>query len=507
VTSNPPGIDCGIDCSETYGVGTVVTLTASADVSSGFMGWGGACNGTGGCVVAMDALKAVTAAFSLKTYVGTMTKTGNGSGSVNMTPPGIDCGMGCNAITRTFEHGTMVTLTPMADSGSIFVGWTGACAGTGVCVVTMDGPRQTMATFKLTRNLAVSKAGSGSGTVISSPAGIACGGGTCNAPFTDGAVVTVTASAGAFSYFTGWTGACTGVGQCVVTMNANKTVTATFTLQTFPLIVIKAGTGSGTVASNPAGINCGDTCGALFPASSVVIVTATASTFSNFSGWGGVCAGAEPCVVTMNAAKAVTATFTLRTFPLTVSKAGIGIGTVTSTPAGINCGNTCNADFSGGTGVTLTATPDAGASFSSWSGACSGSGPCAVTMDAAKDVTATFGVPGAVTPQASTMYYGQQLQIEGEAMAAAPAAVTKLVVFTGTVPAGIFLVGVEGSEPYASEIAAGRLINRLLAEGCGTHGECAAVNVAVYAPDGTHTDFVVTSPVSTEYLYLPHVRR
>ena len=127
-------------------------------------------------------------------------------------------------------------------------------------------------------------------------------------------------------------------------------------------------------------------------------------------------------------------------------------------------------------------------------------------MDAAKAVTATFGVPGAVTPQASTMYYGQQLTVEGEVVAAAPVTVTKLVVFTGTVPAGIFLLGVEGSAPYAGEVSAGRLINRLLAEGCGG-GACSAVNCTVYAPDGTHTDFVVTSPVMTDHLYLPQVSR
>src|SRR5262249_33144494 len=75
---------------------------------------------------------------------------------------------------------------------------------------------------------------------------------------------------------------------------------------------------------------------------------------------------------------------------LTVARAGTGAGVVTSSPAGINCGTSCSATFSSGTVVTLTASPVAGSSFSGWSGACSGTGPCHVTMSAARSVTGTF---------------------------------------------------------------------------------------------------------------------
>jgi hypothetical protein len=80
------------------------------------------------------------------------------------------------------------------------------------------------------------------------------------------------------------------------------------------------------------------------------------------------------------------------TYALTVTKGGDGTGTVTSAPGGIACGSDCSEAFASGTSVTLSATADAGSSFSGWSGACSGSGPCAVTIDAAKSVTATFTV-------------------------------------------------------------------------------------------------------------------
>ena len=76
---------------------------------------------------------------------------------------------------------------------------------------------------------------------------------------------------------------------------------------------------------------------------------------------------------------------------LTVSKAGGGSGSVTSTPSGISCSSTCGHQFEDGTAVTLTASPVAGSSFGGWSGgACSGTGPCQLVLKADTTVTATF---------------------------------------------------------------------------------------------------------------------
>src|SRR5207244_10475332 len=117
------------------------------------------------------------------------------------------------------------------------------------------------------------------------------------------------------------------------------------------------------------------------------------TTGSAFTGWsGGACTGTGPCTVTLTAATTVTASFT-PTFSLTVSKAGTGSGTVASTPAGITCGTDCSETYLSGTLVTLTAAPDAGSVFTGWSGgACTGTGPCTVTLGAATTVTATFDI-------------------------------------------------------------------------------------------------------------------
>jgi subtilisin family serine protease len=157
------------------------------------------------------------------------------------------------------------------------------------------------------------------------------------------------------------------------------------------LTVTKSGTGTGTVTSSPAGINCGSTCSASFDSGTSVTLTATAAAGSRFAGWsGGGCSGTGTCQVTMNEATSVTATFTLQ-HTLSVTKGGTGTGSVTSSPAGINCGSTCAASFDSGASVTLTATAAAGSDFTGWSGGgCSGTGTCTVTLNADTTVTATF---------------------------------------------------------------------------------------------------------------------
>jgi YVTN family beta-propeller protein len=80
--------------------------------------------------------------------------------------------------------------------------------------------------------LNVAEAGTGGGTVMSSPAGINCPTTTCSANFPAGTSVTLTASPNAGSVFVGWGGACSGSGTCTVTMNSNQAVTATFKLIT-----------------------------------------------------------------------------------------------------------------------------------------------------------------------------------------------------------------------------------------------------------------------------------
>src|SRR3954469_10050080 len=75
-----------------------------------------------------------------------------------------------------------------------------------------------------------------------------------------------------------------------------------------------------------------------------------------------------------------------RTLSVTIS----GDGEVRSSPAAIDCNSSCSATFPVATSATLTAVPASGESFSGWDGACSGTGPCVVKLDADVSVAATF---------------------------------------------------------------------------------------------------------------------
>jgi len=156
------------------------------------------------------------------------------------------------------------------------------------------------------------------------------------------------------------------------------------------LTVAKAGSGAGTVSSNPAGIACGSTCASRFNDGAPVTLTATAAAGSRFAGWSGAgCTGTGTCTVAPTGDTAVTATF-IQLHTLTVKNAAKGSGSVKSAPAGIKCGATCVAVFDAGTSVKLTATKKGKASFAGWGGACSGKGACTVSMTADRTVTAKF---------------------------------------------------------------------------------------------------------------------
>ncbi len=315
-----------------------------------------------------------------------------GAGTVTSNPAGIDCGTDCS---ENYSSGTVVMLTATADAGFTFIGWSSACTTTasGDCQVTMNAAKSVTATFNKLPSftLKITKTGSGRGTVQSGEGKINCGT-TCSANYPSGTRVTLTATPDAESTFTGWSGACTGKDPCQVTMNAVKSVIATFNkLPSFTLKVTKTGSGRGTVRSGEGKINCGTTCSANYPSGTRVTLTATPDAESTFTGWSSACTttASGDCQVTLNAAKSVTATF--KSFTLKVTKAGGGLGTVQSGDRKIECGTTCSAKYLSGTSVTLTATPTTGSSFTGWSGAsCTGKGVCKVTMTQARTVTASF---------------------------------------------------------------------------------------------------------------------
>jgi uncharacterized repeat protein (TIGR02543 family) len=240
---------------------------------------------------------------------------------------------------------------------------------------------------------------SGNGSVTG--VGIDCPGTCIRTDPVNGFYETLTETPAAGQVFRGWGGgSCSSRGTsptCTFLVGADAPsyvhVSAEFSggppLPTVTLT--KAGDGSGSVTSVPAGIDCGATCFASFEPGTAVTLTAAADAGSTFTGWSGDCTGTtDPCTVTVDVSKSVTATFAALP-KITVSDGGSGSGTVTSSPAGIDCGTTCAASFTAGTQVTLTAQAAANSLFLNWTGACTGTtATCTITASGATTAAATF---------------------------------------------------------------------------------------------------------------------
>ena len=235
------------------------------------------------------------------------------------------------------------------------------------------------------KSLNVTKAGAGSGLVTSTPAGISCGS-DCTEVYAAGTVVTLTAAPDGSSSFAGWSGACAGSRTCVVTMNTAKSVTAIFNVKSYA-ITATAGSGGSISPSGTVSVNYGGsqsytiTPNANNTIDSVVVDGSSAGAVTSYS------------FTNVTGNHSINVSFTaVQQKSLNVTKAGAGSGLATSTPAGISCGSDCTEVYAAGTVVTLTAAPDGSSSFAGWSGACTGSGTCTVTMDTAKNVAAAFNI-------------------------------------------------------------------------------------------------------------------
>ena len=375
VTSTSAGISCGMDCSEVYTAGAVVTLTATPDANSTFGGWSGACAGSGSCTVTMSDAKNVGAIFNLRSY--TITATAGNGGSIG--PSG--------AVSVNYGGSQSYTITPNTNYtiGSVVVDGVSAGAVTSYSFTNVTGNHSINVSFTGVQqnSLNVTKAGTGSGVITSSPAGISCGM-DCSEVYTAGAVVTLTVTPDANSTFAGWSGACAGSGSCTVTMSDAKNVGAIFNLRSYT-ITATAGNGGSIGPSGTVSVNYGGS-------QSYTITPNTNYTIGSVV-VDGVSAGAVTSYSFTNVTgnHSINVSFTgVQQNSLNVTKAGTGSGVITSSPAGISCGMDCSEVYTAGAVVTLTAAADGNSSFAGWSGACTGSGTCTVTMDAAKNVSPLF---------------------------------------------------------------------------------------------------------------------
>lgn len=259
--------------------------------------------------------------------------------------------------------------------------------------------------------LQVSLLGAGSGEVTSQPAAIECGA-VCSADIEAGAVITLTATEGAESLFTGWGGACTGASYtCILTMTQALSVTATFApLHQFSLEV--SGNGNvlvSTAAGSADDVTCAanQQCDQVVISGTIVSLTASPEQGHHFVEWSGQTCEAdadaliETCSLTMHASKGVTAVFAPDEFVFNILFEGNGNGDIDFIVGGDggdaidecdNGGGVCQRTFYHGDQLIILATPEADSVFEGYTGFCGSviETECRISVSAPLTLTAHF---------------------------------------------------------------------------------------------------------------------
>ncbi len=339
-------------------------------------------------------------------YTLSVSKSGTGTAAITSSPTGISCGSTCSA---AFTSGTSVTLTAAPDSGYTVSSWSGCDSSSGnTCSVTMSSAKSVTAT------LGTGTSCSSTYTLSSTSASFSSSGGSGSVSVTASNALCAWSAATNASWITVTSPSTyTGSGTVTYTVAANtgnisRTGTLSIAGQTFTvtqdaynmntLTVTKYGSGLGTVTANTGTLSwSGNTGTASYVSGTSLKLSAMADSGSSFTGWTG-CDNAtgNTCIVSMSAAKPVTATFSKNNtgiYTLTVVKSGTGSGMVSSSSGAITwTGNSgVIIVYNAGTQLTLKAVAGSGSKFKEWSGCDSVyNNLCGISLTTDKTVNVTF---------------------------------------------------------------------------------------------------------------------
>jgi uncharacterized repeat protein (TIGR02543 family) len=333
-----------------YNNGSLVNAVATPNPGFTFSNWTE--NGT---VVSTDANFTFTISGN-RTLISQFTAIQKNSYTLNVTAN--NGTVGKNPDQVNYNSGSIVSLTPTAAAGYTFSSWSGDASGTANPLsVTMNSNKMITANFTAvsptTYTLNVTAV---NGTVAKNPNQV---------NYNSGSIVSLTPTAAAGYTFSSWSGDASGTANPLsVNMNSNKNITANFTAiapNTFTLDVTAINGSVNKNPNNPTYLN-----------GAIVLLTPTPNIGYTFTSWGGDALGSDnPLSVTMDADKAITANFSINTYLLTVISSN---GDVVKNPTQL--------EYNYGENVELTATPNSGYVFDSWSGDALGStNPVTVLMD------------------------------------------------------------------------------------------------------------------------------
>jgi len=305
-----------VNASGTYDTGTVRTITATPNSYYSFSSWSGStgCSGVASHTITVDANKTCTANFTITAVAVPSVPTVTPS-TVGATTTFSWSAATCTGNTARYQY--RYTISPSGyDSGLV------ATASTSVAFTTStQGQTYTVQVqaecYNTVAASGMSTAGSGSYyRIITYTLTLAAGtGGTVNASgtYNENTVQTITATPSANYSFTSWTGStgCSGVASHTITMDANKSCTANFTIITYTLTIAAGANGTVNTGGN-------------YNSGTSQTITATPSGYYKFSSWTGStgCSGVASHTITMDANKSCTANFYLPTYTLTVNKYG-----------------------------------------------------------------------------------------------------------------------------------------------------------------------------------------
>jgi|GEM_PF-1837008 len=402
-------------CTQTFDVGTTVTLTWSAGATSSFTGFGGACSGLTTCTLVLSQSQGVSASFGARQVSLTLTAVGAGIGTISASN-GLSCTSTSTSPSATcvaqVELGAQISVTATPGDLSSFDSFGGDCSGRVACTVTMNSSKSVSATFTKKRvQFTVSLSGTGGGVVASNGTPLCAlplgqGLGSCAAQVDVGAVITLAASPGIESNFAGFSGAGCNSNPCTVTVSNETTINASFQRKQFVLQMGVSGTGAGTLAVD--GFLCSlalgqgsNTCTRLVDYGTTITPIVAPAAGSSFENFGGACTGSGTCSFVMTAPASISALLTRRQAALTLTLTGAGGGTFSAGAAG-SCSlavdqgaATCVRLVDIGTTISINASAADGSVFQGFGGSCISNSAstfanCTLLMDGSKSVSGTF---------------------------------------------------------------------------------------------------------------------